>query len=115
MVTSSLPVDDPPLLLESFLTGYWSRRTRANYRFIVGGWFAWCADHEHDPLVDADPRVIEGITDMQQRPYAANTITARVSAVSAFYRWCLREQLIDRNPIEATRRPSRPAESTPRA
>jgi len=52
---------------------------------------------------------------MQQRPYAANTITARVSAVSAFYRWCLREQLIDRNPIEATRRPSRPAESTPRA
>jgi site-specific recombinase XerD len=49
---------------------------------------------------------------MQQRPYAANTIAARVSAVSAFYRWCVRERMIDRNPIEAIRRPSRPAESS---
>jgi site-specific recombinase XerC len=34
-----------------------------------------------------------------------------VSAVSAFYRWCVREQLLDRNPVEAIRRPARPGES----
>ncbi|MEX2619071.1 MAG: tyrosine-type recombinase/integrase [Egibacteraceae bacterium] len=113
MATTSLRVDDVPLLLESFLTGYWSQRTRANYRFILGGWFTWCTRHEHDVLRDTDPRVVERwITDMQQHPYAANTIAARVSAVSAFYRWCLREQLVDRNPVEAIRRPSRPGEST---
>ena len=66
--------DDPSLLLEQFLTGYWSVRTRANYRFIIGGWFAWCASDGHHPLGDADPRMIERwITSMQQRPYAANT------------------------------------------
>lgn len=113
MTASTVPLDDPPLLLELFLTGYWSQRTRANYAFILSGWFAWCAGEGHDPLRDADPRVIERwITGMQARAYAANTIAARVSAVSAFYRWCVREQILDRNPIEAIRRPSRPIESS---
>ncbi len=35
-----------------------------------------------------------------------------MSAVSAFYRWCVREQLTDRNPVETIRRPRRPAESS---
>ncbi|MDQ3710563.1 MAG: hypothetical protein M3387_14920 [Actinomycetota bacterium] len=48
MATSSLPLGGLPLLLESFVTGYWSRRTRANYALILGGWFAWCANNEHD-------------------------------------------------------------------
>jgi site-specific recombinase XerD len=107
-MTSSVAVlADPTLLLQQFLTGYWSARTRANYAFIIGGWFTWCADRAHDPLRDADPRVLERwITDMQQRPYAANTIAARVSAVSAFYRWCVREQLLDRNPVVALAAPT---------
>jgi integrase/recombinase XerD len=112
MTSSAVALDDPSVLLEQFLTGYWSARTRANYSFIIGGWFTWCADRAHDPLHDADPRVLERwITDMQQRPYAANTTAARVSAVSAFYRWCVREQLLNRNPVEAIRRPARPGES----
>lgn len=31
--------------------------------------------------------------------------------MSAIYRWCVREQLLDRNPVEAVRRPARPSES----
>lgn len=113
MPSSNIALDEPPLLLEQFLTGYWSAQTRANYAFILCGWFTWCASHEHDPMHDADPRVLERwITDMQHRPYAANTIAARVSAVSAFYRWCVREQLLNRNPVEAIRRPARPGESS---
>jgi site-specific recombinase XerD len=104
------PVDD--VLLE-FLSGYWSRRTRANYAFIVRGWFTWCATHRHDPMRDIGPRVIEAwIADLQQRGYAANTIAGCISAVSAFYRWRVREQRIDRNPMDAVRRPRRPNEST---
>ncbi len=112
MTSSTVTLDDPPLLLEQFLTGYWSARTRANYAFIIGRWFTWCAGHGHDPMRDADPRVLERwVTDMQLRPYAANTIAARVSAVSAFYRWCVREQLLNRNPVEVIRRPARPSQS----
>lgn len=103
----------PRLMLEQFLTGYWSARTRANYAFILDGWFNWCTGQRQDPLRDGDPRVVEcWITAMQARPYAANTIAARVSAVSAFYRWCVREQLLNRNPVEAIRRPARPSESS---
>lgn len=79
MTASTVSLDDAPLLLELFLTGYWSQRTRGNYAFILGAWFAWCAGDGHDPLRDADPRVVERwITDMQQRPYAANTTAARL-------------------------------------
>ena len=107
------PVDPVGDVLLEFLSGYWSRRTRGNYAFILGGWFTWCATHCHAPMRDIRPRVIEAwIADMQQRGYAANTIAGRVSAVSAFYRWCVREQRIDRNPIDAVRRPRRPNEST---
>ena len=60
----------------------WSARTRANYAFILGGWFTCCSHHEHHPLRDADPRVIERwVIDLQHRPCAANAIAARVSAV----------------------------------
>lgn len=34
-----------------------------------------------------------------------------MSAVSAFYRWCVRQQLCHRNPVDVIRRPRRPAES----
>ena len=32
--------------------------------------------------------------------------------MSAFYRWCVRQQRCRRNPVEVIRRPRRPAEST---
>lgn len=58
------------------------------------------------------PRVLERwIIDMQHRPSAANSIARRVSAVSAFYRWCVREQLLNRNSAEAIRRCAGPSRS----
>jgi len=101
-MTASPPLSaslaDAVAVLELFLTGYWSQRRRTNYAFILDGWFAWCAVHHHDPLREADPRVVERwIIDLQTRRDAANTVAGRVSAVSAFYRWRVRERLIDRN------------------
>lgn len=97
-------------VVEEFLAGYWSARTRANYAFILAGWFFWCAAEDHDPTCDLDPRVLEAwIRQLQARGYAANTIAGRVSAVSAFYRWCVRQQRCRRNPVEVIRRPRRPA------
>jgi integrase len=52
------------------------------------------------------------IAELKTAGYAPNTIVGRVSAISAFYRWCVRERLADRNPVELIRRPSRPAESS---
>jgi hypothetical protein len=48
MTSLAVPLDDPPLLLEQFLTGYWTARTRTNYVFIIGG---WCRQRPNtDPL-----------------------------------------------------------------
>jgi integrase len=100
-------------LLEPFLAGDWSQRTRKNYAFILAGYRQWCTAQRVDALRDISPGVVESwIAALRGRRYAPNTIAGRVSAVSAFYRWCVREQLIDRNPIDAIRRPARPTVST---
>ncbi|HVM14459.1 MAG TPA: hypothetical protein VM287_09030 [Egibacteraceae bacterium] len=66
MTAVNAALDDVPPMVEQFLTGYWSARTRANYRFILGAYFTWCAGVEQDLLGDADPGVVERwITDMQ--------------------------------------------------
>jgi site-specific recombinase XerD len=96
-------------LMEPFLAGYWSQRTRTNYAFILVGYLQWCTAQRIDALRDIAPGVVERwITALRARSYAPNTIAGRVSAVSAFYRWCVREQLINRNPIDAIRRPAGP-------
>jgi site-specific recombinase XerD len=78
-------------LMEPFLAGYWSQRTRTNYAFILAGYLQWCAAQRIDALRDVAPGVVESwITVLRGRGYAPNTIAGRVSAVSAFYRWCVR-------------------------
>jgi site-specific recombinase XerD len=99
-------------VLERFLAGYWTTRTRDNYRFIPTRWLDWCHTHGYDPVGGADAAALESfIAELKTAGYAPNTIVGRVSAVSAFYRWCVRERLTDRNPVELIRRPSRPPES----
>ena len=63
--------------------GYWCARTRANYAFILKGWFAWCTTHDCDRTSDVDPRVLEAwIRQLQVRGYAANTIAGRCGRVA---------------------------------
>ena len=113
--TSAVPEHDRVVaeVVDAFLAGYWSTRTRANYAFILGGWIDWCAAHHVDVVGGVDPRVVEAwVGDLQLRRHAAKTIAGRMSAVSAFYRWCVREQLLARSPVDAVRRPHRPTESS---
>ena len=99
-------------VLERFLAGYWTPRTRDNDRFILTRWLDWCHEHRRDPVGGVDATALETfIAELKTAGYAPNTIVGRVSAISAFSRWCVRERLADGNPVELIRRPSRPAES----
>jgi site-specific recombinase XerD len=100
-------------VLDRFLASYWTTRTRDNYRFILTRWLDWCHTHGRDPLGGADAVALESfIAELKTAGYAPNTIVGRVSATSAFYRWCVREQVVVRNPVELIRRPARPVESS---
>jgi integrase/recombinase XerD len=91
-------------VLERFLASYWTPRTRANYRFILTRWLDWCHEHRLDPVGGVDAAALETfIAELKTAGYAPNTIVGRVSAISAFYRWCVRERLADRNPVELIR------------
>jgi integrase/recombinase XerD len=80
--------------------------------FILSRWLDWCHEHRVDPVGGADAVALEAfIAELKTAGYAPNTIVGRLSAISAFYRWCVREQLINRSPVELIRRPSRPTES----
>ncbi|TVR34995.1 MAG: hypothetical protein EA388_08035 [Nitriliruptor sp.] len=75
--------------------------------FILTRWLDWCHAHGYDPVDGADAAALETfIAELKAPGYAPNTIIGRVSAMSAFYRWCVREQLVVRNPVELIRRPA---------
>jgi hypothetical protein len=71
-------------VLERFLAGYWTPRTRANYQFILTRWLEWCHANSHDPLGGAGAAALESfIAELKTGGYAPNTIVGRVSAISA--------------------------------
>jgi len=87
-------------VLERFHASYWTTRTRDNYRFIVTRWLGWCHAHGCDPVGGADAAALETvIAELKTAGCSPNTLVGRISAVSAFYRWCVREQLVVRNPV----------------
>jgi integrase/recombinase XerD len=99
-------------VVERFLAGCWCARTRGNYRFILAGWAGWCDPHGHDVLA-VDAAVLEAlVASMKTADSAPNTIGGRVSTVSAFYRWAVREQPMMRKPVELIGRPRRPTDSS---
>jgi site-specific recombinase XerD len=100
-------------VLERFLAGYWTTRIRDSYRFILTRWLEWCHANGYDPVGGADAAALESfIAELKTAGDAPSTIVGRVSAISAFCRWCVREQLVVRDPVELIRRPARPVESS---
>lgn len=105
------------------LTATWllSRRsphTRRCYRRDLGDWLAWCAQRSLDPLAirmsDVDTWIIEqrqGTGDAT-RPPADSTIARRVSSISSWYGYLLRNTADDPSPL-VTRNPAR-VDSRPR-
>lgn len=69
-------------VLERFLAGYWTPRTRDNYRFILTRWLNWCHEHRLEPVGGVDATALETfIAELKTAGYAPNTIVGRVSAI----------------------------------
>jgi hypothetical protein len=110
--TPTAPLQDPALLAAAgFLAGY-SGTTHSGYVIDLRGWWRFCELHGLD-VFDAKRAHLElYIRSLEDHPYARSTIGRRISTVATFYRWCVEEELLDRNPAAHVRRPKIDQEST---
>jgi integrase/recombinase XerD len=98
------------VLIEVFVAGFQSAKTRCNYRANLRAWFGWTDAGGMDGLAAERPHIEAQIRHLEQRGYAPNTICQRVASLSSFYRWAVGEGHVAANPV--ARRPRKPTEST---
>jgi integrase/recombinase XerC len=89
-----------------------SEHTRRAYYADLADWLSWCLRTGVDPLAArrADVDAWKGTftvtgTDGSVRPPAAATAARRLAGVSSWYRYLVSNEVADRNPLDAVRRP----------
>jgi integrase/recombinase XerD len=104
--------DEASAVIEVFVAGFQSAKTRSNYRANLRGWFRWTDAGGIDGL-DAQRGSLEAyIRHLEAAGYAPNTICQRIATLASFYRWAVGEGQVAGNPVEGARRPRKPTEST---
>jgi hypothetical protein len=69
-------------------------------------WFDWCEKHHLEPLTDVRrPHVELCARDLEARGLAAATVALKLVVLTAFYRDCVEEQLLEHSPAVHVRRP----------
>jgi site-specific recombinase XerD len=103
--------------LYAFTDGWLSNRrlsehTREAYRRDVGGWLAWCAGRDLDPLtasflhVNTYARELESTVDPRTgRKLSAATVARKMSGLSSWYGFLAKIHAIPANPVGGADRP----------
>ncbi|HYH50805.1 MAG TPA: tyrosine-type recombinase/integrase [Acidimicrobiia bacterium] len=112
LLVDEQPLVDPGLLAAAgFLAGY-TGTTREGYTIDLKHWWTFCEMHGL-PVLDAKRAHLDlYVRSLEERGYAKSTIGRRISTVASFYRWCLEEEVVERNPAAHVRRPKVSQEST---
>jgi integrase/recombinase XerD len=112
LLVDEQPLVDPALLAAAgFLAGY-KGTTRTGYTIDLKAWWTFCETHGL-PVLEVKRAHLElYVRAMEERPYARATIGRRLSTVASYYKWCLEEEVVDRNPAAHVRRPRVSQEST---
>jgi site-specific recombinase XerD len=110
--TPSPPLHDPALLAAAgFLAGY-SGTTRAGYTIDLRNYWTWAEQHQLHVFEARRPHIELYVRSLEDHGYARSTIGRRLSTVASFYKWCLDEELLVRNPAANVRRPKISQDST---
>lgn len=110
--TPSAPLVDQALLAAAgFLAGY-SGTTRDGYTIDLRGWWRFCELHDIPIFEARRPHIELYARELEDNDYARSTVARRISTVASFYRWCVEEEILDRNPAAHVRRPKVSQEST---
>ena len=92
------------LALAGFLAGY-SGLTREAYELDLRQYASWCHQH-HLRLLQARRADIECFArDLETRGRARATITRRLCTIAGFYKYAVKEDLLEHSPAAHVRRP----------
>lgn len=85
-------------LAAMFIRGRRSENTRAMYTRHLQTWTEWCAQNLVDVLDARHAHISLWLSHRQQAGDSESTQAARLSAVSSWYRWLAREEVVSHNP-----------------
>ena len=110
--TPAAPLHDPALLAAAgFLAGY-SGTTRVGYTIDLRNYWTWCEQNQLHVFEARRPHIELYVRSLEDHGYARSTIGRRLSTVASFYKWCVDEELLVRNPAANVRRPKISQDST---
>jgi integrase/recombinase XerD len=99
--TSDHDPDEIMRLRAEWLVGYKSEHTRKAYARGFALWLNYCAASQLHPLHSVRRPHVEAWMRAQESSDPApaeSTVSTRVAAVSAFYGWCVQQDIVPRNP-----------------
>lgn len=94
----------PPLVL-GWLAGQRSVHTRKAYLRDIADWLGWLAGHGTDPLAVTEPDTAYWARHLEATGLTASTVARKISAMSSWYRWLVRNGHVRVNPSENLARP----------
>jgi site-specific recombinase XerD len=99
----------------SWLATKRSVHTRRAYGGDLSEWLGWCQSHATDPLAAGEAVLAGWARSMESGPLAGATVARRLSCVSSWYAWLVRNGHASANPAGYLDRPSvdRDSSSTP--
>ncbi len=101
---------DPSSLAAAGFLARYRESTASAYRNDLRCFWAWCAQHDLQPLQARRAHLELYLRDLQDKGYAAATISRRLSTVAGLFRYAVIDQLITSNPTLAVSRPKVPWE-----
>jgi site-specific recombinase XerD len=82
-----------------------SPHTRKAYEREILAWFTWCAQTGRDPR-DCRRADVDAFAVVTARHLSPASLARRLSTISSWYRYCVSNDVIGRNPVEAVDRPT---------
>lgn len=94
-------------LRDAFVASRKSPHTREAYRRDITGWLDWCRAGHVDPLNARPAFVLSWVSRRREAGEAEATLARRTAAVSSWYQYLLREEVVAANPVnlKETERP----------
>lgn len=87
-------------LAATFVHNQKSVHTREAYTRDLRSWTTWAAEANVDLLNPRNAHVQMWLSDLRDRGEAEGTRARRLAAVSSWYRWLTREEVVSRNPAD---------------